>query len=123
MFFQLKPGGTAEVEMMNNSNKMDSFFIRVMRGWITNGQKIQHFAIGCKRNYIEWAEGGRKAFGAGVPIRAGISSRVIARSSWDGVRGATKQSFNIIFAKIVPGDCVRRLLRRGQPARAQGSSQ
>jgi len=52
MFFQLKPGGMAEVEIMNNSNKMDSFFIRVMRGWITNGQKIQHFAIGCKRNYM-----------------------------------------------------------------------
>lgn len=50
MFFQLKPGGAAEVEMINNSNKMDSFFIRVMRGWITSGQKIQHLGMGCKWN-------------------------------------------------------------------------
>lgn len=51
MFFQLKPGGMAEIEIMNKSNKMNSFFIRVMRGWITSGQKIQHFAMDCKRNY------------------------------------------------------------------------
>lgn len=69
MFFQLKPGGMAEVEITNNSNKMDSFFIRVMRGWITSGQKIQHFAMDCKRNYTEGNCGRqKKRSGAGIPI-------------------------------------------------------
>lgn len=55
----------AEVEMKNNSNKMDSFFIRVMRGWITSGQKIQHFAMDCKRNYTSEKQANAFTLGAG----------------------------------------------------------